>query len=425
MQNPRDAALNTTLSAVQNMRDIQHFGEEGGVVPVVDVASTSTFLNPRDMEKAFHGELKSCYLYSRHSNPTVNAFGQKFAALEEMESALGVASGMAAIASTLEQLVPSGGHIVSSRTIYGGTYALFKNILPKRGVEVTLVDINDAEAVEKAIRPNTRVIFAETLSNPLLKIAPLATLGEIKKRHKLKLVVDNTFAPMLVTPGRFGADVVIHSCTKFISGASDMIAGVIASSKEFIDSLIDVNTGVVMITGPVMDPRVAHELYLRLDHLPIRMSAHSKSAHFLATRLEEMNIPVVYPGLKSHPQFALMCSLMNPDYGFGGMVAIDCITSANALNLATALQNAKFGLYAVSLGFSRTLMSCPSVSTSSEIPAKEQEQMDLSPGLLRLSIGYTGNDEILWQRFKECYERNIEGVPSRIILPCSSSTTQS
>jgi methionine-gamma-lyase len=196
---------------VQEMRDIQHFGEEGGVVPVVDVAATSTFLNPRDMEKTFSGELQGCYLYSRHSNPTVNAFGMKFAALEGVDAALGVASGMAAIVSSIEQLVQVGDHIVSSRTIYGGTYAYFKNILPKRGVEVTLVDINDLAAVEKAIRPNTKIIFAETLSNPLLRIAPLAELGRIKKKHHLKLVVDNTFAPLLVSPAQFGADVIIHS----------------------------------------------------------------------------------------------------------------------------------------------------------------------------------------------------------------------
>jgi methionine-gamma-lyase len=390
---------------LQKMRDIQNFGEEGGVVPVIDVASTSTFLNPRDMEKAFTGELQGCYLYSRHSNPTVNAFGKKFAVLEGMDAALGVASGMAAIVSAIEQLVPMGGHIVTSHTIYGGTYAFFKNILPRRGVSVTFVDINDLKAVENAIEPNTKIIFTETLSNPLLLMAPLKALGELKKKRGLKLVVDNTFAPLMVSPAKFGADVIVHSCTKFISGASDMIAGVIAGSHEFIASLIDVNSGVVMITGPVMDSKIAHELYLRLDHLPLRIQAHAKSAAFLAEKMEKAKIPVVYPGLKSHEQHALMTSLIEPDFGYGGMLAVDCKTSANAMSLASALQEIKFGLYAVSLGFSRTLMSCPSVSTSSEIPADEQAAMHLSPGLLRLSVGYTGDDEILWQRFQECYTR--------------------
>ena len=391
----------------QEIRDIQHFGEEGGVVPVIDVASTSTFLNPMDMEKTFSGELQGCYLYSRHSNPTVTAFGKKFAALKGMEAALGVASGMAAIASAVEQLVAHGDHIVSSRTIYGGTYALFKNVLPRRGVSITFVDTDDLAAVEKAIQPNTKVIFTETLSNPLLRIAPLKGLAELKAKKGLKLVVDNTFAPLIVSPGKFGADVVIHSCTKYISGSSDMIAGVITGSKEFIASLIDVNQGVVMLNGPVMDARIAHELYLRLDHLPVRMIAHSKAASYLAEKMEAEKIPVVYPGLKTHAQYGQMTSLMNPQFGYGGMIAVDCKTSRAAMELATTLQESKFGLYAVSLGFSRTLLSCPSVSTSSEIPMEEQKLMSLSPGLLRMSIGFTGDDEIMWKRFITAYRKVI------------------
>ncbi len=389
----------------QKIRDIQDFGEEGGVVPVIDVASTSTFLDPLDMEKTFHGELEGCYLYSRHSNPTVNAFGRKFAALEGTESALGVASGMSAIAATIEQLVPQGGHIVSSRTIYGGTYAFFKNVLPRRGVTVTFVDPNDLNAIEAAVTPQTKVLFTESLSNPLLRFSDLKALGEIKKRKGIKLVVDNTFTPLIASPASYGADVVIHSCTKYISGASDMIAGVIASSHEFIHQLIDVNQGVVMLTGPVMDARIAHELYLRLDHLPIRMNAHSAAASFLAQKMEQADIPVIYPGLASHPEHALMTRLMNPDFGYGGMLTVDCKTSKAAMELASKLQHAKFGLYAVSLGFSRTLMSCPSVSTSSEIPEAEQKAMSLSPGLLRLSIGYTGDHETQWKRFLACYQK--------------------
>jgi methionine-gamma-lyase len=387
------------------MRDIQHFGEEGGVVPVIDVASTSTFLNPADMEKTFHGELEGCYLYSRHSNPSVSAFGKKFAALEGTEAALGVSSGMAAIAATIDQLVPLGGHIVSSRTIYGGTYALFKNILPRRGVSVTFVDPNDLKAIESAIRPETRVIFTETLSNPLLNMSDLSGVGALAKKHGIRFVVDNTFVPVLVNPADFGADVVIHSCTKYISGSSDLIAGVIAGSSHFIQSLIDINTGLVMLTGPVMDAKIAHELYLRLDHLPIRMAAHSRHAQSLAERMEEERIPVFYPGLKSHPQHELMTRHLNPGYGYGGMLTLDCGTSKKAMELAQELQNAKFGLYAVSLGFSRTLMSCPSVSTSSEIPEQEQREMKLSPGLLRLSIGFTGNLETEWNRFISEYRK--------------------
>ncbi|MCM2277872.1 MAG: aminotransferase class I/II-fold pyridoxal phosphate-dependent enzyme [Oligoflexia bacterium] len=388
---------------IQAIRDTQHFGEEGGVVPVIDVASTSTFMHPEDMEKAFHGEIHGCYLYSRHSNPSVVMLGQKLAALEGMEAALGVASGMAAVHAAITQLLPQGGHIVSSRTVYGGTYALFNNILPRYGIEVTLVDMDDLAQVERAITPRTKILYTETMSNPVLRIADLPGLSALCRKRNLKLVVDNTFTPLVVSPARYGADVIIHSCTKYISGASDLIGGAIVSSQEFIDSLIDVNTGMVMLTGPVMDPRVAHELYHRLDHLPIRMEAHSRSAAFMAKGMRDAGIPVAYPGLPEHPDHALLKSLMNPGFGFGGMMAVDCRTPERAVKLAKLLQDRKFGLYAVSLGFSRTLMSCSSVTTSSEIPPEEQEKMHLSPGLLRLSIGFTGNDGVMLERFLSCY----------------------
>lgn len=387
----------------QNIRDVQHFGEEGGVVPVIDVSATATFLNPPDMEKAFHGELSGCYLYSRHSNPTVKMFGQKLAAMEQMPAALGVSSGMAAIYSTIQQLMPQGGHIVCSRTIYGGTYALFNNVLPQMGIMVSFVDINNLEQVESSIINSTKLIYAETMSNPLLRVANIPALSEIAKRRKIKLVIDNTFTPLMVTPSSYGADVVVHSCTKYISGASDLMAGAVVSSREFIDELIDINKGIVMLTGPVMDARVAHELYVRLDHLPIRIKAHSQSAQYLANRLSDAKVSVVYPGLKSHPDHELLKKLMNPEFGFGGMLAVECGTSERALALAYKLQQEKFGLYAVSLGFARTLMSCPSISTSSEIPIEEQKEMGLSNGLLRLSIGYIGNDEIMSERFLKCF----------------------
>lgn len=387
----------------QNIRDIQHFGEEGGVVPAIDVGATSTFMNPSDMERAFRGELAGCYLYSRHANPTVKALGAKLAAMEGTEAALGVASGMSAIHCSILQLIPQGGHVISSTSVYGGTYALFKNILPRMGITVTFVDMNDMQAVEAAIGPNTKVLYTETMSNPLLRIADLPALSALAKKRGLKLMVDNTFTPLIVTPSKFGADVVVHSCTKFISGASDLIGGAVCASQEFINSLIDINHGMVMLTGPIMDARIAHKLYTRLDHLGIRMSGHAKSACFLARALDAEKIPVIYPGLTKHKDHALFCKIMNSDYGFGGMLTVDLGSSERALGLARRLQDEKFGLYAVSLGFSRTLMSCPSISTSSEIPEDEQKAMGLSPGLLRLSIGYLGDDQVMLEKFLRCY----------------------
>lgn len=389
----------------QAIRDVQDFGEQGGVVPVIDVAATSTFMDPQDMERVFNGELGGCYLYSRHSNPTVDAFGKKLAALDGMEAGLGVASGMAAINCALRQLFPQGGHLIASKTIYGGTYALMKNLFPQSGIKVSFVDTNDVAAVKAAITDDTRVVYTETVSNPMLRIAPLAELSKVCRSRNLKLVVDNTFTPAIVQPAKFGADVILYSCTKYISGGSDMMAGAVVSTRAFIDSLIDINFGTVMLTGPAMDARIAHELYLRLDHLPVRMAAHSRSAAVFVSALTEAGISAIYPGLKNHPDHRVFTEMMNVSYGYGGMVVIDCGSSKKAFELASLLQKEKFGLYAVSLGFSRTLISCPAVSTSSEIPEEERSGMGLSAGLLRLSIGLVGDDRIMSQRFLDCWRR--------------------
>jgi len=238
-----------------------------------------------------------------------------------------------------------------------------------------------------------------------LRLADLPALSKIAKKHNLKFVVDNTFCPLIIRPAQFGADVVVHSCTKYISGASDLVAGVIISDKEFIEKLVDLNFGSVMLKGPVMDPRVAHELYLRLDHLPIRMQAHSRAAMNLALVLSENKIPLIYPGLESHIDNSKMKNLFQAEFGFGGMMAVDMKTPEKALHLAQLLQKEKFGLYAVSLGFSRTLLSCPSVSTSSEISEEEQIKMKLSPGLLRMSIGFVGDEKVMTERFLKCYKQ--------------------
>ncbi len=184
----------------KNLRDVQHFGEEGGVVPAVDVGATSTFMNPKRYGACFQSELAGCYLYSRHANPTVKAFGVKMAAMEATEAALGVASGMSAIHCSILQMMPEGGHMVSSASVYGGTYALFKNILPRMGIQVTFVDMSNLAAIEKAITPQTKVIYTETMSNPLLRIADLPALSLLSRKRGLKLVVDNTFTPSWLRP---------------------------------------------------------------------------------------------------------------------------------------------------------------------------------------------------------------------------------
>jgi methionine-gamma-lyase len=389
---------------LQRLRDLQHFGEEGGVVPVVDVAATSTFLKPEDMERTFRGEMHGCYLYSRHSNPSVQAFSKKLAALEGAEAALGFASGMAAVSCTIEQMMPNGGEIVAARSVYGGTYALLANVLPRRGFSVKWVNQDSIADIEAAIGPKTKLIYTETLSNPMLGFCDLKKVGELAKLKKVKWVIDNTFVPLIASPLDFGADAVIYSATKYLGGSADLIAGAVVSTQAFIDSLIDVNTGEAMLRGPVMDARIAHELYTRLDHLGPRIKAHSEMAIHMARAFEQAKVPVTYPGLESHQHHVLMASQMRKEFGFGGMMTVDCGKRERAFALAEKLQAAKFGLYAVSLGFSRTLMSIPSVSTSSEIPEVDQVKMGLKPGLLRLSIGYTGEAEVMTRRFLEAWK---------------------
>jgi methionine-gamma-lyase len=204
-------------------------------------------------------------------------------------------------------------------------------------------------------------------------------------------VVDNTFTPVVVSPARLGADIVVYSMTKFVNGASDMIAGAVCASREFIFKLMDLHTGRVMLFGPTMDPRAAFDISQRLPHLPLRMREHGRRAQAIAERLESIGAPVRYPGLKSHAQHELFASMANPGYGFGGLLTIDCKTAERAERLMSILQNEeRFGYIAVSLGYFDTLVSCSGSSTSSEIPPEDQAEMGLSPGLLRISVGYTG-----------------------------------
>jgi len=376
----------------------REFGEHGGVAPSISRSSTFTVLEPGTMPEIFEGirgpDKGGCFLYSRHFNPTLDVLARYLAAMEGTEKAICTASGMSAIACTLLQLCDQGGHIVSSDTIYGGTHALLDKMFPQMGIDTTLVPADDLAAFEKAMTPDTRIIYTETIGNPTLKVANIAGLAKLAKKHKAALVVDNTFSPVLISPAKLGADVVVHSMTKFINGASDVIAGAICTSEEFAYRLMDLHTGRVMLLGPTMDARVAFDIIQRLPHLPIRMREHSRRAMVIAQHLLALGVPVVYPGLADHPQHLLMTEMMNRGYGYGGILTIDCESREMAEYLMSLLQNQeRFGFIAVSLGYYDTLMSCSGSSTSSEIAPEDQDRMGLSPGLLRIAVGYTGSLE--------------------------------
>jgi methionine-gamma-lyase len=244
------------------------------------------------------------------------------------------------------------------------------------------------------------------MANPTLRIADIPRLAELAHACGAQLVVDNTFCPLMVSPLNLGADVVVHSLTKFINGASDAIAGAICGSSEFISSLMDLHYGSLMLIGPTMDPRVAYDISLRLPHLGLRMTEHSQRAHLYASRLEAMGVAVIYPGLSSHPDYALLKQIGNETYGAGGVFCIDLHTTEAANEFMELLQNTdRFGLMAVSLGFFETLMSCPASSTSSELSEHDRSKAGISPGLVRLSIGYTGSVEQRWAQLMAAVEK--------------------
>jgi methionine-gamma-lyase len=390
------------FNPADNIQDLQYFGEFGGVNPSISDSSTYTFLSAKTMFDTFEGNAEGCYLYSRHSSPSNLYLDKAMAAMEGTEAANVSASGMGAITPTLLQLCGQGDHIVSSRTIYGGTYAFLKNFTPRFGIKTSFVDITKLAVVEAAITPETKVLYCETVSNPLLEVADIASLSKLAKKFNLKLVVDNTFSPLSVSPILLGADIVIHSLTKYINGSSDTVGGVTCASREFIDSLKNVNNGASMLLGPTMDSLRSASVMKNLRTLHIRMKQHSNNAHYLAERFEKDGIKTVYPGLKSHPSHEIYKNMINPEYGFGGMMTLDVGTLDQANALMELMQSKNLGYLAVSLGFYKTLFSAPGTSTSSEIPLDEQKEMGLTDGLIRFSIGLDNDIERTYQSMKTC-----------------------
>ncbi|MEN8965718.1 MAG: aminotransferase class I/II-fold pyridoxal phosphate-dependent enzyme [Polaribacter sp.] len=384
------------------IQDLQYFSEFGGVNPSISDSSTYTFTSAKTMFDTFEGNADGCYLYSRHLSPSNLYLGEALAAMEGTETANVSASGMGAITPVLMQLCGAGDHIVSSRTIYGGTYAFLKNFISRFGVETTFVDITKLEVAEAAITKNTKVLYCESVSNPLLEVADIVGLSKLAKKHNLKLVVDNTFSPLSISPAKLGADIVCHSLTKFINGSSDTVGGVVCASQKIIDNLRNVNNGASMLLGSTMDSLRASSVLKNLRTLHIRMKQHSFNAAYLADKFQKDGLKTVYPGLQSHPSHQLFKSMMNATYGFGGMLTIDVGSLEKAKELMELMQQKNLGCLAVSLGFYKTLFSAPGSSTSSEIPEEEQAAMGLSNGLIRFSIGLDANIERTYQIMNSC-----------------------
>ena len=354
------------------------------------IFTTSSFIyeSAADAAACFSGE-KPGNIYSRFTNPTVRTFEQRLAALEGAESCVATASGMAAILATCLALLKSGDHIVSSRSIFGSTTGLFNNYLAKLGIETTYVEITDIKSWEAAIRPQTRLLFVETPSNPLTEIADIQQLADLAHLHGALLAVDNCFCtPALQQPLKFGADLIIHSATKFLDGQGRCIGGAVVGPKDLVGEEV---FGFLRTAGPSMSPFNAWVFLKGLETLTLRMRAHSESALTLAKWLEQQPAVkrVFYPGLESHPQHDLAKAQQS---GFGGIVSLELKGGqAEAWKLIDATRLISI---TANLGDTKSTITHPASTTHSRLKPEQRLQAGITDGLLRIAVGLENIEDL-------------------------------
>ena len=323
------------------------------------------------------------YEYSRTQNPTRMAYERCIADLEGGTQGYAFASGLGG-ASTVLDLLDSGSHVIAMNDLYGGSYRLFERVRRRSaGLDFTFLDLNDTAALKAALKPNTRMIWAETPTNPMLTIVDLAKVGAFARKHSLILVVDNTFcSPMLQRPLEFGAHMVLHSATKFLNGHSDMVGGVVVvgDDRQLAEQMAFLHNSVGAIGGP-FDSFLAMR---GLKTLHLRMRAHCASAQELAPWLEKHPViaRVIYPGLKSHPQYALAKRQMD---GPGGIISIE--VKGGLRKARRVLERCELFALAESLGGVESLIEHPAIMTHASIPAANRKKLGISDGLIRLSVG--------------------------------------
>lgn len=360
------------------------------------LTSSYVFDDAEQMRAAFSDEIEA-NIYSRYSNPNVDELLEKVALLEAGEAAWATATGMAAVFTTFAALLQNGDHIVSSKSVFGSTHQLFVNILPKWGITTTYVDAIDYDGYEKAIKPETKIVYIETPSNPGLDIIDIKKLAAICKAKNVLLVVDNCFAtPVLQQPLKLGADIAIHSATKYMDGQGRVLGGLIVSTKETIAQI----QGFARHSGPALSPFNAWILSKSLETLHLRMEKHCSQAYEIALRLEknEQVAWVKYPFLDSHPQQAIAKDQMK--FG-GGIVTFQVKGGLEAgrrfldkLNLFSLTPN---------LGDSRSIATHPASTTHSKLKPEEREAVGISDGLVRLSIGLEHLEDI-WEDIEQALQ---------------------
>lgn len=372
-----------------------HVGAEknmyGTLAAPIYQTSTFIFENAEQGGRRFALEEEG-YIYTRLGNPTCNAVEQKVASLEGAEACVSASSGMGAITSAIWVCVQAGDHIVAGKTLYGCTYAFMEHGLKRYGVEVSFVDMRDPKEVEKAMRPNTKLVYVETPANPNMHVADIEAIAEIAHRHEgCRLMVDNTFCtPYLCRPLEHGADMVVHSATKFLNGHGDVIAGFVVGTKEYIDQVKLL--GIKDLTGSVLGPFEAFLINRGLKTLHVRMDRHCENAQKVAEYLEKHPKveSIAYPGLKSFPQYDLVKKYMKKP---GSMIAFEVKGGLEAgRNL---INNVHLCSLAVSLGDTETLIEHPASMTHSPYTPEERAASNIPEGLVRLSIGLEDAEDII------------------------------
>ncbi|ABK44450.1 Cystathionine gamma-synthase [Magnetococcus marinus MC-1] len=352
--------------------------------------TSSFFFNSAGQAAAVFGDEEEGNIYSRFSNPTVEAFEQRLAELEEGEACVATASGMAAIFGVFMQLLQQGDHLILSRSVFGSTINVAKNYLTKFGIQIDFVGLADMDGWRRAIRPNTKMFYLESPANPTLEMADLAALGQLAKEHGIKMVVDNVFCtPILQNPLNLGAHLVVHSATKYLDGQGRVLGGGIVGDVELIEGPMRTY---MRNAGPALSPFNAWVLYKGLETLGLRVERHCANAMQVAQALFERadtTHKVRYPGLESHPQHGLACQQMR---GFGGVLCLDLEDRARAYAFMDRLQLATI---TANLGDSKTLVTHPASTTHARVPQKERIEAGIGEGLVRFSIGLEDAQDIV------------------------------
>ncbi|WP_435624788.1 trans-sulfuration enzyme family protein [Flagellimonas sp.] len=352
------------------------------------LTSSFVFEDAEDMRASF-AEEKDRNIYSRYSNPNSSEFIEKVCKMEGAESGFAFASGMAAVFSTFAALLDSGDHIISAKSIFGSTYSLFNQFFPKWNIGTSYFEINRLEEIEKLIQPNTKVIYAESPTNPGVDILDLEALATIAKKHDLILIIDNCFAsPYLQQPIKFGADLVIHSGTKLMDGQGRVLAGITVGSSELVDKIYRFSR----ITGPALSPFNAWVLSKSLETLALRVDRHSSNALQLANFLEghsKVNW-VKYPFLKSHPRYELAKKQMKAG---GCVVAFEVKGGLEAGK--KFFDKIQLLSLSANLGDSRSIVTHPASTTHSKLSTEERASVGISDGMVRISVGLEHIDDII------------------------------